>query len=89
MIQNQLLSQKQFETKTWTDAQNQQFIMLLEDIYRIINTLSYQVFMFLEHFNSFANALENTMLLQGDSEQSDGEQYNAPTQTFSGEPRVE
>ena len=73
MIQN-------LQEKTPNDAQNQQFILLLEDIYRIINTLSYQVFMFLEHFNSFANALENTMLLQGDSEQSDGEQYNAPTQ---------
>lgn len=82
MIQN-------LQEKTPNDAQNQQFILLLEDVYRIINTLSYQVFMFLEHFNSFANALENTMLLQGDSEQSDGEQYNAPTQTFSGEPRVE
>ena len=82
MIQN-------LQEKTPNDAQNQQFILLLEDIYRIINTLSYQVFMFLEHFNSFANALENTMLLRGDSEQSDGEQYNAPTQTFSGEPRVE
>ena len=82
MIQN-------LQEKTPNDAQNQQFILLLEDVYRIINTLSYQVFMFLEHFNSFANALENTMLLQGDSKQSDGEQYNAPTQTFSGEPRVE
>lgn len=74
--------QDQLKDKTWTDAQNQRFILALEQVIDVINALSFQVYTFIECFNTYAYQLEHTMNLSGDSKQSDGEQYTSPTQTF-------
>ena len=68
--------------KTWTEAQDDEFIKSLEQLKTVIEQLSAQVYIFVDYFEQYCNAITSSPLFNQEAARSNpdnGEVY--PTQT--------
>lgn len=68
--------------KTWTDAQDSEFIESLEQIKIVIEQLSAQIYIFVDYFEQYYNAVANSPLFNEAAAMSTPENGEVlPTQT--------
>jgi hypothetical protein len=68
--------------KTWTDAQEPEFIKSLDEIKGVIETLSAQIYIFVDYFEQYCNAIANTPIFNDTTARSESENGKvSPTQT--------
>lgn len=73
--------------KTWTDAQEPEFVKSLEDIKSVIESLSAQIYIFVDYFEQYCNALANSPIFNDTAARSESENGEvSPTQTPAAAP---
>jgi hypothetical protein len=74
--------QTKLSDKTWTDTQEPEFINNLTQVNNIVENLSAQVFLFLNYFQQYAEAVHNSPIFAQYNFPEDQENGNlSPTQT--------
>jgi len=73
--------------KTWTDAQEPEFVKSLEEIKGVVETLSAQIYIFVDYFEQYCNAIANTPIFNDTTARSESENGEvSPTQTPAAAP---
>ena len=75
--------------KSWTDAQDAEFIKLLESLSNIVENMGYRLFMMAELIDNFYDSIIQLFTEQEDTATSspeNGDVYPEPNTNFSPEP---
>jgi hypothetical protein len=68
--------------KTWTDTQDDEFIKSLEKLRGVIEQLSAQIYIFVDYFEQYYNAVSNSPLFNEEAAMSASQNGEvSPTQT--------
>lgn len=68
--------------KTWTDAQDPEFVKSLEQIKTVIESLSAQIYIFVDYFEQYCNAVANSPIFNDTAARSESQSGEvSPTQT--------
>jgi hypothetical protein len=68
--------------KTWTDSQDPEFIKSLQKIRVVIESLSAQIYIFVDYFEQYYNAVANSPIFNESAAMSDSQSGEVfPTQT--------
>jgi hypothetical protein len=68
--------------KTWTDAQDPEFVKSLEQIKGVIESLSAQIYIFVDYFEQYCNAVANSPIFNDTAARSESQSGEvSPTQT--------
>jgi len=75
--------QEKLTDKSWTNAQDPEFIKSLTHIEDVITQLSTQVFIFIDYFEQYVDAIQKSPIFSApDDSQYNDSQSTAPTQTI-------
>jgi len=73
--------------KTWTDTQDPEFIKSLEKVKVVIESLSAQIYIFVDYFEQYYNAVANSPIFNESAAMSDPDSGEvSPTQTSAAAP---
>jgi hypothetical protein len=73
--------QKKLSDKTWTDAQEPDFIDALKRIENTFQQMGSQIYIFISYFEQYVTAIQNSPIFSSSDIQSDDSQSSSPTQT--------
>ena len=73
--------QKKLADKTWTDAQDPEFIVALNRIDDTFQQMGAQIYIFISYFEQYVAAIQGSPIFATADDQSDDSQSSSPTQT--------
>jgi hypothetical protein len=73
--------QKKLADKSWTDAQDPEFIVALGRIEKTFQQMGSQIYVFISYFEQYVAAIQASPVFATAEDQSDDSQSSNPTQT--------